>query len=345
MTVALLSSSEYLKHDYPDHPENAERLRAIEAALDSPALALREFLTPLAPRPATDAELALVHHRQYIDALRDAMPRAPGFVERIGPTYVVPESFDVARLAAGGAITATEAVVNGAAQYAFALVRPPGHHAPPDGPYGFCLFNNVAIAARYAQRHLGIQRVLIVDFDVHHGNGTQDAFYEDPSVLYISSHEENIFPQTGYAAETGAGPGEGYTINIPLPPFAGDRAFERLSAEIIRPAADRFKPDLVLVSAGFDAHWLDPLAHLQLTLSGYAQLTAMLQAIAHEHAKDRLVFVLEGGYHPAALAGGVTTVLRTLLGEAHVPDLLGRAPRPEPDLAAHLDRIRRRHGL
>ncbi len=344
MSVALLSSPTYLLHDFPDHPENAERLRALEAALDSPALALRDYLIPLTPRPATMDELTLAHHRLYITALRDAMAQAPGYVDS-APTYIVPQSFDVGALAAGGAIRATEAVVSGEAQSAFALVRPPGHHAVPDGPMGFCLFNNIAIAARYAQRYLGVGRVLIVDFDVHHGNGTQDVFYEDPSVLFISSHQENLYPYTGHATETGAGPGEGYTINIPLPANAGDRAFERVAAEIITPAASRFQPDLVLVSAGFDAHWLDPLAGLQLTLSGYAQLTTSLQALAHAHAHDRLAFVLEGGYHLAALSGGVTTVLRTLLGETHLPDPLGRAPRPEPDVSAHLERVRRLHGL
>jgi acetoin utilization deacetylase AcuC-like enzyme len=344
MSVALLSSPDYQQHDFADHPENAERLRALEAALDSPALALRDYLIPLTPRHATEDELALAHARQYIRGLRAAMPQAPAYVDS-APTYIVPASFEVARLAAGGAIRATEAVIGGEAQAAFALVRPPGHHAVPDGPMGFCLFDNIAIAARYAQRYLGIGRVLIVDFDVHHGNGTQDIFYEDPSVLFISSHQEGIYPGTGHVTETGAGPGAGYTINVPLPARAGDRAFERLAAEIIAPAAARFKPELVMASAGFDAHWLDPLAGLQLTLAGYAQLTASLQALAHAHAKDRLVFVLEGGYHLAALTGGVTTVLRTLLGERGIPDSLGRAPHPEPDVSALLDRVRRVHDL
>ena len=272
------------------------------------------------------------------------MRQAPGYVDS-APTYIVPESFDVALLAAGGAIRAVEAVVGGEAQSAFALVRPPGHHAVPDAPMGFCLFNNVAIAARYAQHYLGIGRVLIVDFDVHHGNGTQDVFYEDPSVLFISTHQENIYPYTGRATETGAGAGEGYTVNVPLPAHAGEKAFERVLQEVITPAAARFKPELVLVSAGFDAHWLDPLANLQLTLAGYARLTQGLQAIAQAHAHNRLAFVLEGGYHLAALTGGVTTVLRTLLGEHGIPDSLGPAPRPEPDVTAAVERARRLHGL
>ncbi|MCC7361127.1 MAG: histone deacetylase [Anaerolineales bacterium] len=344
MPVALVTSPTYVQHDFPDHPENAERLRALEAALDSPALALRDYLIALTPRPATVDEVALAHHRPYITALREAMRQAPGYVDS-APTYVVPQSYDVALLAAGGAIRAVEAVVGGEAQTVVALVRPPGHHALPDAPMGFCLFNNIAIAARYAQRYLGIGRVLIVDFDVHHGNGTQAVFYEDPSVLFISTHQENLYPQTGRVSETGAGAGEGYTLNIPLPAYAGDRAFERALAEVIAPAAERFAPDLVLVSAGFDAHWLDPLANLQLTLAGYAKLTQGLQAIAQAHARGRMAWVLEGGYHLAALTGGVTTVLRTLLGEHGIADSLGPAPRPEPEVTGAIERARAAHGL
>ncbi|MCC6189684.1 MAG: histone deacetylase, partial [Anaerolineales bacterium] len=215
MSVALLTSPIYRQHDFPDHPENAQRLRALEAAIDSPALGLREFLVSLAPRSATVDEILLIHSERYVDALRRAMTQAPGFVDT-APTYVVPASFDVALLAAGGAIRSVEAVLSGEAGAAFALVRPPGHHARFEEPMGFCLFNNVAIAARYAQRNLGMERVLIVDFDVHHGNGTQEAFYTDPSVLFISTHQEGIYPLTGPADEIGNGPGAGTNINLPL---------------------------------------------------------------------------------------------------------------------------------
>jgi acetoin utilization deacetylase AcuC-like enzyme len=342
--IATITSPLYLKHTFPDHPENAERLKAIEAALDSPALGLREFLVPLAPRPATIDEIGKAHSLDYVTGLRDAVRQAPGYVDH-APTYVVPESFDIALLAAGGAIRAVEAVAGGEAEAAFALVRPPGHHAVPDAPMGFCLFNNVAIAARYAQRMLGIERVLIVDFDVHHGNGTQEIFYEDPSVLFISTHQEGIYPGTGAANEMGAGEGAGYTINLPLPAGAGDGAMQRVLAEIIEPAAMRFRPKLVLVSAGFDAHWLDPLAGLQFTLAGYTHLTHGLARIAAEQCNGMLVFVLEGGYHLAALAGGVTTVLRTLLGEHEIPDGLGPAPRPEPTIGERVAHFRRLHQL
>jgi acetoin utilization deacetylase AcuC-like enzyme len=279
-----------------------------------------------------------------VEALRRAMARAPGYVDS-APTYIVPESFDVACLSAGGAIRAVDAVLNGETLAAFALVRPPGHHAEPDQPMGFCLFNNVAIAARHALQQPGVERVLIVDFDVHHGNGTQDIFYADPAVLFISSHQEGIYPFTGALDETGAGAGKGYNINVPLPDGAGDQAFERLSAEVIEPAAARFKPNLVLVSAGFDAHWLDPLAGLQLTLKGYAQLARDLAQIAQEACDGRLALTLEGGYHLAALTGGVVTVLRTLLGETGIPDSLGRPPRPEPDTRDVIAKARAIHNL
>ncbi len=344
MSVAIVTSPEYLKHDFGDHPENAQRLRANESALESPALALRDFLLPLDPRPATLEQIAAVHDLDYIEGLRRAMARAPGYIDG-APTYIVPESFEVAYLSAGGAIRAVDAVLGGEAQSAFALIRPPGHHAEPDQPMGFCLFNNVAIAARHALRQAGIERVLIVDFDVHHGNGTQDVFYADPAVCFISSHQQGIYPGTGALDETGAGAGRGCNINLPLPEGAGDSAFARLGDEIIAPIAARFKPNLVLVSAGFDAHWLDPLAGLQLTLTGYARLAQILCQIAREACGGRLVFVLEGGYHLAALAGGVVTVLRTLLGETNLPDGLGRPPRPEPDVRAVVAKAKAIHGL
>ena len=344
MPVAIVTSSEYLKHDFPNHPENAARLRAVEVALDSPALGLRDFLIHLSPQGATEKQISVVHTPAYITALRQAMHEAPAYVDS-APTYIVPESYEVACLAAGGAIRAVDAVLDGEAETAFALVRPPGHHATPDGPMGFCLFNNIAIAARHALTRPGIERVLIVDFDVHHGNGTQDVFYSDPSVLFISSHQSPLYPYTGAAEEIGEGPGRGHTINLPLPELAGDQAFAQLAAEIIIPAADRFRPNLVLASAGFDAHWLDPLARLQLTLRGYERLTRSLLDLAARHCGGRLVLCLEGGYHLPALSGGAVTVVRTLMGETDIPDSLGPAPRPEPDIRPLLRSYKEIHEL
>jgi len=343
MSVALLTSPHYLSHDFQGHPENAARLRAIEAALDQSGL--RERLLPLTPTPATREQITTVHTPEYVDALERAMMQAPGYVD-MAPTYIVPESFDTAVLAAGGAIRAVDAVLDGEASAAFALVRPPGHHAVPDGAMGFCLFNNIAIAARHAQAR-GIGRVLIVDFDVHHGNGTQETFYADPSVLFISTHQYGMgfYPGTGAAEETGSGAGKGFTLNVPLPDGAGDAAFERIAAEIIAPAADRFAPELLLVSAGFDAHWADPLASLQLSHTGYGRLMRALAAIAAKHCGGKIVLTLEGGYNPGALADGVLTILRVLLGNQALPDLIGPAPYSEPDVQAVLQRVKDIHSL
>lgn len=343
MAIALITSPFYLKHDSSDHPENASRLRAIESALD--ASGLRERLLALTPQPATLEQITAVHLETYVEALEQVMSKAPGYIDP-APTYIVPESFEVAVLAAGGAIRAVDAVLDGQAEAAFALVRPPGHHATPERAMGFCLFNNLAIAARHAQQR-GQPRVLIVDFDVHHGNGTQDAFYADPSVFFISTHQyqPGFYPGTGGADETGAGSGKGFTLNVPLPAGAGDAAFERIAAEILEPAADRFAPNVLLVSAGFDAHWRDPLASLQLSLAGYARLMRALRQIAARHCGGKIVLTLEGGYDLRALAGGLTTVLRVLLGDADIPDDLGPAPRAEPDLGKLLQRVKSIHSF
>lgn len=345
MPVALITSPRYAQHTFEDHPENAERLRAIEAALDSPALGLREFLLHFDPVPATWAQIEAAHTKRYVQALERVMRQAPGYIDS-APTYIVPESFEIARLAAGGAIRAVDAVIDGEARAAFALVRPPGHHAVADRAMGFCLFNNIAIAARHAQAR-GLGRVAIVDFDVHHGNGTQDIFYNDATVFFASTHQYGwgFYPGTGAAKETGTGPGAGFNLNIPLPPAVGDTVFERLFEQILGPALARFQPQLLLVSAGFDAHWLDPLASLQLTLDGYRRLATHLNTLAAQHCGSKIVFVLEGGYHLQALAGGVTAVIRATFGEGAFPDILGPAPRPEPDVSQLLAELKAIHSL
>ncbi len=341
MPVALVNSPDYLKHDFPNHPENANRLRTIEGALATSGI--RERLLTLAPSPAARQQVTAVHIPEYVDALERVMAKAPGYIDA-APTYIVPESFATAMLAAGGAVTAVEAVLSGQADSAFALVRPPGHHAVMDRAMGFCLFNNIAIAARHAQK-LGRGRILIVDFDVHHGNGTQDMFYHDPSVLFISTHQAGIYPGTGDADDIGEGPGEGRNVNVPLPAGAGDAAFERLATEIIEPAAERFAPDLLLVSAGFDAHWCDPLASLQLSHSGYGRLMQTLTRIAQRQCEGKMVLTLEGGYDPGALADGVLTLLRVLLGESDLPNPIGPASHPEPDVRSLINRVKAIHSL
>ncbi len=369
------------EHNDPTHPENAARIPAILAVLDNlqhSALGARHSTlniqhSPLAP--ATDAELAMVHHPDYIATLRAVMADAPGYIDT-APTYITPQSFHCATLAAAGAMAAVQSILTDPAVVqasgrnvdlpphfgrpaatqasdlppltsdlysSFALIRPPGHHAPPGHAMGFCLFNNVALAARHAQQR-GLSRIMIVDFDVHHGNGTQEAFYSDPSVLFISTHQWGIYPGTGRADEVGAGAGRGYTVNVPLTAGAGDTTFGRIAADILWPAADRFQPELLLVSAGYDAHWRDPLAGLQLSCAGYHALAGQLAAVAKRHCGGKIVFVLEGGYDLPALSHGVANTIRGVLG-LPVDDPLGPAPRPEPEAGRILDQVRQLHGL
>lgn len=308
--VRELLSGLRVQWDYPEHPG---RLTAILERLDrEPIAGVRRG----PGRRATVEELARVHARTHIDAMY-ALRGQYAWVD-MDTTAVSPGSVDAAELAAGTAIAAVEAVVRGEADSAFALVRPPGHHAEPVRARGFCLFNNVAVAAAHAQAELGCGRVLIIDWDAHHGNGTQDIFWADPDVLFFDTHRAApYYPGTGALEEVGAGFGEGTTVNVPLPAGAGDVAMVNAFREILVPAADWFRPDLVLVSAGFDAHRLD-LA-LNMSYAGFGALTAIVQEIAARHCDGRLAFVLEGGYHTESLAEGVHTVLRVLAGAPAEP--------------------------
>ncbi|MBI5715208.1 MAG: histone deacetylase, partial [Chloroflexi bacterium] len=291
--------------------------------------------------PASDDQIAMIHDPTYIHGLRDVMKRAPAYIDT-APTYVTPQSFDCAAAAAGAAIAAVESTFR-TPHSAFALIRPPGHHAPPDRAMGFCLFNNIAIAARHAQK-LGAKKVMIVDFDVHHGNGTQDCFYDDPSVLFISTHQAGIYPGTGYVDEIGSGAGSGYTVNVPLAAGAGDTVFAQIAAQVFIPLADRFQPDILLVSSGYDAHWRDPLASLQLSCVGYHFLGKNLSEIARKHCGGKIVFVLEGGYDLSALSHGVVNTMRGALDLA-ANDPLGPAPRREPDVTRLIEKLTTTHGL
>ncbi|MFT6488110.1 histone deacetylase [Alcanivorax sp. IL2] len=300
------------KWNYPEHPG---RLSAIMDLLKQEPIPGVQFQS--GPR-ATYEQLGRVHTTTYLDHIF-SLEGQRAWLDS-DTTAVSPESIPAATSAAGNAIAAVESVVRGETKSAFALVRPPGHHAEPVRARGFCLFNNVAVAAAHAQAKLGCQRILIVDWDVHHGNGTQDIFWADPDVLFFDTHcAAPFYPGSGNLNEVGAGLGEGYTVNVPLPESAGDIAMEKAFRDILIPAADRFEPDLVLVSAGTDPHHNDMA--FNLSYDGFAVLTSIVQGIADKHCDGRLVLVLEGGYNLTSLARGVHTMLTVMAG-GDVPELM-----------------------
>ena len=310
MAVGFVWHDACLLHDNgPGHPERPERLRAIRAHLERRGLLAR--LSPITPEPCPIDRLERVHTPAYVEAIRRACARAPLSLDP--DTGVVPASWDAALLSAGGALAACDAVVAGRVRSAFVCTRPPGHHAERDRAMGFCLFNNVAVAARYLQDAHGLRRVAILDWDVHHGNGTQHLFETDDTVLYASTHQFPFYPGTGAASERGRGRGAETTINVPLRAGSGDADILRAFRDTILPAVEAFGPDAILISAGFDAHRDDPLAALEVTEAGYAGLTAMVRAIAERHSDGRVVSLLEGGYDLRALGASVEAHLDALL--------------------------------
>jgi acetoin utilization deacetylase AcuC-like enzyme len=294
------------------HPERSDRLRAIQARVSGSGLAAQ--LDPLEAREAREEELALVHASEHVARVRAACRGGGGALD--GDTSVSEESYEAARRAAGGVLEACERVLAGTWSNAFVAVRPPGHHAEHAQAMGFCLFNNVAVAAA-ALRAAGLERVAILDWDVHHGNGTQHLFERDPSVFYASLHQWPLYPGTGAASERGLGPGEGATQNCPQPSGATEREWLGALEREILPELEAFAPEFVLISAGFDAHRLDPLASTNLTEHAYAEMSARMLELASRHARGRLVSVLEGGYHLAALASSVEAHLAALVEHAH----------------------------
>jgi acetoin utilization deacetylase AcuC-like enzyme len=307
--TALLADPLYKEHDTgPGHPERPARY---DAAIGALAEAGFEPSARIAPRAATEDEIALCHGRRYIELVKREI--AAGARElSTGDTTIGPRSLDCALQATGGVLNAVDAVIKGQARNAFCIVRPPGHHARPNQGMGFCIFNTVAVAARYAQREHGLAKVLIADWDVHHGNGTQDIFYEDGSVFFMSTHQYPWYPGTGPANETGEGAGRGTTMNRPFPAGAGREEILGVFREDLRRAADGFKPDLVLISAGFDSRLGDPLGGFTLGDRDFADLTGVMLEVAGEHAGSRLVSVLEGGYSLDGLAAAVTAHVRAL---------------------------------
>lgn len=323
MSIGYVYDPVYLRHDTGGHPENAARLEAIIAHLGQTGL-IRQ-LVAIEPRPASVDELTLVHERQHISLIEDVARRGGGWLDP--DTFVSSGSYEAALYAAGGAVAAVEAVMAGEVSGAFALVRPPGHHATPNQAMGFCLFNNLAIAAASALAQYGLERLAIIDFDVHHGNGTQATFNDDPRVLYVSTHEYPFYPGTGSINEVGRGVAEGTKVNVPLPAGCGDDEYIAVFSQVVVPVVERFQPQFILVSVGYDGHWADPLAMMQLSTSGFARLAEIIKGLTERWCTGRLVLCLEGGYHLPALAASVKATFDVLLNNKF-EDPMGPAPRP-----------------
>jgi acetoin utilization deacetylase AcuC-like enzyme len=315
LKTALVTDRHYLDH-FPGrgHPERPERVKVL---LDMAAGLRRERIERLAPREATVAEIELCHDPGYVALVRQTAQRESYDFDP--DTHASRATYETSLLAAGGILTAVEAVLGGEADNSFAIVRPPGHHALPDHAMGFCFFNNVAVAASYLTQVKGLERVMILDWDVHHGNGTQDIFYASARVLYCSLHQFPHYPGTGSIREIGVEEGRGYTVNLPLPATFGDSEYLSAFDRVILPIGRQFKPDFILVSAGFDCHFRDPLADMRVSEAGFAAMARRLKRLAAECCRGRMALVLEGGYDLQALAASVHSVIEELGREADEP--------------------------
>jgi len=320
MKVGLVYDPIYLEHNTDPHPECARRLQETMELLEKSRV--KQQLIEIHPERASLEELSLVHSADHISRIESVARSGGGWLD--ADTVMSPASYDVALYAAGGLLKATEAVMKGEMDSAFALVRPPGHHATQTRAMGFCLFNNIAIAARQAMKEHNLDRVLIADFDVHHGNGTQDTFYRDPTVLYFSTHQYPFYPGTGSIEEVGAGEGQGATVNVPLPAWCGDEEYLQVFHQILVPTARRFQPQVILVSAGYDTHWADDISSMQVSITGLAQMVQTLKELASELCQGRLILTLEGGYHLSALPYSIKATLEVLLGATDIDDHLGK---------------------
>ncbi len=356
MTTALIYDPIFLEHITPQkHPERWQRVKVVMEMLEALDWLKRDGLVQLAPRAATIDELVTVHEREYIQEVEAASYQAEQEEARSGrqtlffatDTYVSAKSYEAALKAAGAPLVAIDAVMKGEIDNAYCLVRPPGHHAVAESAMGFCLFNNVAVAARYALDHYNLERVMIIDYDVHHGNGTQEMFYDDPRVLYFSVHQAPFYPGTGLADERGEGAGHGTTINVPLPAETGFDAYEAIFRQVMVPAADRFDPQLILVSAGFDAHWTDPIGNMYLSTAAFAKLNQIIIDMARQMCQGRLIIVQEGGYNLEATGSCAATCINLLLGDEAAVDSLGTAPKGDYHLNMDvlISELRRIHGL
>jgi acetoin utilization deacetylase AcuC-like enzyme len=332
-----------LAHTQRHHPENHTRIEGLLRLFEREGLL--SDLRRLDARPASSSLLTRAHTKGLLEDVRQACLRGATRID--ADTYVTPESYECARLAAGGCSDLVEAVLDGKVRNGLAVVRPPGHHAGRDKVGGFCLINNVAVAARRAQLAEGVDRILILDFDVHHGNGTQDIFYNESGVLFASLHlfHPFFYPGSGAADEIGRGPGKGLTLNVPFPPGVGDSGYREALTRLVIPRAKAYMPNLILVSAGFDAHWRDPLARALLSLRGYAEICRQLISLSDELCDGRIVFVLEGGYDREALQNGLLNVAYSLLGRDSVRDPLGPALEGGHDVTNLLASLEKLHLL
>ncbi len=337
--TAVVEDPRYREHRGPDgHPERPDRLLAVQSEIEARA----DRLQRLAPREATAGELLRVHGRPHLDRVAEAARRAP---TQLDPdTYVSPESFAIARLAAGGSVELARRVARGEFRNGLAAVRPPGHHAEAGRAMGFCLFNNVAVAACALREEEGVERILVLDWDVHHGNGTQHFFEEDASVLYLSTHQFPYYPGTGDFDEIGCGKGEGATLNVPLPAGSGDVEYIGAFQRIVVPAARAFRPEMILVSCGFDAHSDDPLAGMRVGAEGFRAMAAIVRGLAEDLCAGRLALVLEGGYALRGLREGTASVLDVLLASAPPAPPPTRALTPNSVLDQVLTRVVAAHG-
>jgi acetoin utilization deacetylase AcuC-like enzyme len=344
MTTLYVTHERYRDHKMQSfsHPEHPGRIEAVWQVLAEAGLT--ERMQTMNATPVSDQQILRVHTQEHLNALNMV-----GGQERMlmfdQDTYALPESPDIARLSAGGIVNAVDAVLSGQANNALAAVRPPGHHSTSNRAMGFCLLSNVAIAARQAQVMHGIKRVLIVDFDVHHGNGTQDIFYEDENVFFVSTHQYPFYPGTGALKDTGLGLGKGTTLNVPLRAGHGDTSYKTIYEKVLWPAARRFRPELIIVSAGFDAHHVDPIAMMALSHNGYAYLCRELKAMAAELCGGKIVFAMEGGYDVMALAHGMRNIAHVLLEEDEISDIYGKAGEIEPDISPMIDQLQAIHTL
>ena len=337
-TVTLHYDPIHAQHDVAGHPEHPGRVSAVMEHLQAANETVRYRLSP--SRAAIESELLLTHSSTHIDLIRRLDQSGGGSIDP--DTTVVPGSFAAAAHAAGSVLAAVDEVLGGEADASYCAVRPPGHHATRDRAMGFCLFNNVAVAASYARAHHGLKRLAIVDFDVHHGNGTQDIFWQDPDTLYVSLHQYPFYPGTGDWRERGGDRALGATVNVPLPAGSGDLDYLRTFDLLILPIVERFRPDMVLISAGYDGHRHDPLAAMELSAEAYGSVMSRLRILADRVSDGRIVAALEGGYNLEALAASV---------EGSIAALLEESPRIEPAgatgerIETYLEGLRRFHGL